>query len=220
MSQVTDPRVEHLLHPRHPAEVLRAMFDGRETTDYPAMATQAVLLLAERDDLRQRISNARSEIAAQSVHYHVAECGTPVGHIVEQALAVVETHMVDPEYRPDAKTEGRQPVSPWAILGIDPDFSADRCEPPASAATDERRWQWAESVSWTAPGTVTIPITRRGVGGDVVMDAAQAGVLAEMLADAADQDAATEAKRAAQHAAADAIQDLTLEMTELPGGAS
>lgn len=50
-------------------------------------------------------------------------------------------------------------------------------------------WQWAESVSWRAPGTVIVPIslpTESGdVDGELVMDTAQAALLGEMLTDAA-----------------------------------
>ncbi len=55
-------------------------------------------LIAERDDLRQRISNARTEIRRQSILVH----GGPAT-FVNDALAEVETHLVDPEYRPGAK---------------------------------------------------------------------------------------------------------------------
>lgn len=53
-------------------------------------------------------------------------------------------------------------------------------------------WRWDESVVWNAPDTITVPISRDGVDGELAMDAAQAAILAEMLADAALADPAPE----------------------------
>lgn len=64
--------------------------------------TRALLAAANdaHDELAKRSGNARREIREQSVRNHVAGCGAPVGELVERVLAAVETHLVDPEFRP------------------------------------------------------------------------------------------------------------------------
>lgn len=54
-------------------------------------------LRAERDELRARIGNARAEIRKQDL---AAQLAPHDAAIVSDALAEVETHLVDPEYRP------------------------------------------------------------------------------------------------------------------------
>lgn len=65
---------------------------------------------------------------------------------------------------------------------------------PPEAERPAEPWAWAESLSWTAPGTFTIPISRPTPGGDIdadlVLDATAAGVLHAMLGDLLDDDAA------------------------------
>jgi len=97
----TDERAEHLLHPRSVADQLRAIFAGGERADDGLIAALAREVLAERDGLRQRIASARSEIVRQSVLVH----GGPTT-FVQDALAEVESHLVDPEFRPEAAKGG------------------------------------------------------------------------------------------------------------------
>lgn len=58
------------------------------------------LLRAARDDYAERIRNARAEIARQDT----AAIGR-FHRIVSDALAPVETHLVDPQYRPGAQAQ-------------------------------------------------------------------------------------------------------------------
>ena len=63
-----------------------------------ASARRAAELAEEVIELRTRIGNARSEIARQDA---AATHGMRPGYCdVSDALAAVETHLVDPEYRP------------------------------------------------------------------------------------------------------------------------
>lgn len=86
---------EHLLHPRAAAEQLRAILGGAEHADGGEISALARDVLAERDDLRWRIANARAEIRLQSLGGHAAECGVPVNHVVAGVLAAVEAHLTD-----------------------------------------------------------------------------------------------------------------------------
>lgn len=63
-----------------------------------AWENEAEALEAERDELRARIGNARSEIRTQDTAATIAR--NPGFSDVCAALAAVETHLVDPEHRP------------------------------------------------------------------------------------------------------------------------
>ena len=60
-------------------------------------------LVAEVRDLRVRIGNARREIASQDT---AAQLAPHDAAIVGDALAAVETHLVDAEYRPASGPAG------------------------------------------------------------------------------------------------------------------
>ncbi|HZP54978.1 hypothetical protein [Actinocrinis sp.] len=87
---------------------------------------------AERDELRQRISNARAEIRKQDT---AAAAGMRPGYCdVSDALAAVETHLVDPEHRP---ARHRGPGYPHEL----PDHAgpADTCAMPACVTARAQR---------------------------------------------------------------------------------
>lgn len=90
---------ERLLRPRPAAEQLRAILEGAEHADGGEIASLARVVLAECDDLRGRIVNARAEIARQDVA--ATKAARPGFSGVCDALAEVETHLVAPEYRPE-----------------------------------------------------------------------------------------------------------------------
>ncbi len=92
------PTAVHPHHPLTPAEQLRAIFAGGLAADGGEIAALARDVLAERDDLRQRIADARTEIARQDVR--ATNAMRPGSGDVCDALAAVETHLVDPGYRP------------------------------------------------------------------------------------------------------------------------
>jgi len=182
---------EHLLHPRPAADQLRAILEGAEHADGGEIAALARVVLAECDDLRGRIGNARAEIARQDVA--ATNAMRPGSGDVCDALAAVETHLVDPEYRPDAAPAGL-PEESITEVGFDRTLAEGvpvriTTEPSALDRDETRQWQWAECVSWNAPDTVIVPISLPAANGDVdaelVMDTAQAALLGEMLTDAA-----------------------------------
>jgi multidrug resistance efflux pump len=79
-----------------------AAANQRYETAYSALTE----VQAERDEANRRIRSARTEIRHQDVAATVAM--RPGYCAVSDALAAVETHLVDPEYRPavDGKTGG------------------------------------------------------------------------------------------------------------------
>lgn len=93
-------QAEHMRHPRPAADRLRAIFEGDEHAhaDGALIASLAKQVLAERDELRGRIGHARAEIVRQDVRgADTLRDGTH--QALSDALAAVETHLLDPEYR-------------------------------------------------------------------------------------------------------------------------